>query len=651
MTDAAETLWLIVSPASAADERLAGLLPLLSELGVDAYQARARLVGRGPALLTKGGAAQLQKIAVPLRHYHFEHWIVPPPRPRFSPMRLLAVEASHGLLIFSGQDAPLTFPRGARVLAVLADLSGALVHKNLQRLLAQNAYLGSAAPLREDELQQTILTGSPVLDLYRLSDSGEVEAAVRAFPGRFNPAGLGERASLSATGNLRALLEAARESAGAFTLNCDFGLASIPGCQPKKRGTADEDLQGNLAALGRYGWLLTSLASSGSTAQAKGAPLSAALAPAMAGGGLIGLAAVAGMAGVAGMPALDEVVLPGGGVPEPAPAPFSPPAAPVAATLPPPPAVAKESSGLLRWLSWSSAGFVLFSLPMIFNNHLAYLGFRYGVIPAFFAALFFIGGFQVLRWKRRIENTPTSRVRSLAMGVVEVHGRALRKYALVSPMTQMACVWYRLFRYRRDGRGWRLKSVVTSGSTPFLLDDGTGQVSIDPKGAMIRARTRQEGYGPRGTGLLALSSSSRADEKWVEEVIYEGTSLYVLGNAHPVKRHCSLRERTMEALRKLKGDPEAMRKYDLDGNGQICQNEWELARTDVEAQVLRESLLTQQRKGPAEAVIGKRGAAPFIIAETESEARLARGYGWTAFILFAFGLLLAVAAVVLIYQA
>ncbi len=35
--------------------------------------------------------------------------------------------------------------------------------------------------------------------------------------------------------------------------------------------------------------------------------------------------------------------------------------------------------------------------------------------------------------ERQIENTPTSRVRSVAMGMVEVKGQAIRRYALLSP--------------------------------------------------------------------------------------------------------------------------------------------------------------------------------------------------------------------------
>jgi hypothetical protein len=390
MTEA-EELWLVVAPAGTADDRLGNLLPRLSRLGVDAYQARARLVGRGPALLARGASTQLEKIAGLLRESHFEHWIVPPPRPRFSPMRLLTVELNSGSITFAGQGAVLTFPRGARVLAVLADLSGTLVHKNLQRLLAQNAYLGSAGHLREDELQQIILAASPVLDLYLLSDSGEIAGAVRAFPGRFSPAGLGERASLSSAGNLRALLEVSREVACIFTLNCDFGLASIPGCQPKS--TAGEDhRRENLAALGRYGWLLAALSQAGLAAQAA-VPPAPPLAP-------NGLAAVAGLAGAAQIPGLREVVPPGEGRPRRAPG-TDPPAAGsmagAATPLPPPPALAEEPPAVLHWLRWPSAAFVVLSLPMMLNNHLAYLGFRHGVIPAFFAALFFIGGFQVLR--------------------------------------------------------------------------------------------------------------------------------------------------------------------------------------------------------------------------------------------------------------
>lgn len=272
-------------------------------------------------------------------------------------------------------------------------------------------------------------------------------------------------------------------------------------------------------------------------------------------------------------------------------------------------------------------------------------GVRTGAIPALLSVLLLLTGFQFLAWKRRIENTPTSRVRSLAMGMVELQGRALRRYALVAPMTHVACVWYRLRRYRRDRNGWRLKNTVSSGAVPFLLDDGTGQVTVDPRRGAVRPRTRHEGFD-EGGGSVFSTSGCGPEEKWVEEVIFEGTSLYVLGFARPAPRGASLRERTAEALRRLKGDPEALRRYDADGDGRLDGAEWDAARSDTETQVLRATLASGGGAGET-AIVGKERGLPLIIAEADCPGRVARGYAIAAPLLLGGGVLLAVAAALL----
>ncbi len=597
MRDTSDTLWLIVEPAPSSEPRVEEILPHLERLGVDPFNARQRLIGRGPALLARGKRSALEKIVGLLNEHRFVNWVVHPPPSRFDPHRLSGLEISSGTIIFACAGKSIVFPRGGRVLAILADLSGEVVEKNLTRLLRQNAYRGAGqiAHFSDQELQEAILRASPVLDLYRLSQDGEVEVAVRAFPGRFDPRGLGEKATYSSAGNLRALLETVREHAGQFVLRTDFGAAALPGCQPKRERGGEADAQRhNLAALSRFGWLMADLQGTPRSVEPPvPTPSPTASLP------LVGAISAGGVASASH------------------PAPMSaPPADPL--PLPPP---RREGEELARsWLCWSSAAFVATTAFPFFIFDTAFLeyGVYTGAIPGLFSVLLLLSGFQFLRWKRLIEDTPTSRVRSLAMGVVEVHGRAVRSYALVSPMTHMACVWYRLRRYRRHRNGWKLTSTLSSGAVPFLLDDGTGRVRIDPRKAFVRGGIRQEGGG----------TLARSDEKWVEELIYEGTSLYVLGYARPAPRGPSLRERTAEALRALKRDPEAIRKYDLNGDGEICADEWEAARADVEAQVLR-AKLEEAAKGRQEdlIVIGKAGSTPFIIAGAECEARLARSYG------------------------
>jgi hypothetical protein len=217
------------------------------------------------------------------------------------------------------------------------------------------------------------------------------------------------------------------------------------------------------------------------------------------------------------------------------------------------------------------------------------------------------------------------------MGLVEVHGRAGRRYALVSPMSHMPCVWYRISKYRLEENGTRSPlGSVGSGPLPFFLDDGTGRVVVNPQGARVCAQTRNEG-SPSG-GLLFATGSTDSGEHWVEELIPEGTWLYVLGFARPRRKAtASLKERVIERLRQLKSSAEKMQRFDSDGDGRISEGEWAAARREVELELLEESLSGDRdpRLKGEKAEIGRpphRGL-PFIIAEAASELHVTGRYG------------------------
>ncbi len=167
---------------------------------------------------------------------------------------------------------------------------------------------------------------------------------------------------------------------------------------------------------------------------------------------------------------------------------------------------------------------------------------------------------------------------------------------------------------------------------PFQIDDGTGKVVVDPTGASVKAKIKHTSY-PGQSSLSFAGSGFGENEKWVEEIVYEGTSVYVLGYAQPLREEkLSLRERTMAKLRQLKLDPQAMQRYDANGDGQIDEAEWEAARSDAEQQALQEHLGEQgERKRQEEHVVianPPQKRLPFVIAETESEAHLTTKYGW-----------------------
>jgi hypothetical protein len=137
-----------------------------------------------------------------------------------------------------------------------------------------------------------------------------------------------------------------------------------------------------------------------------------------------------------------------------------------------------------------------------------------------------------------------------------------------------------------------------------------------------------------------------ADEKWVEESICEGTTLYVLGFARPLGgTFPGVQERTVAALRRLKLDPQALRRYDANGDGRLDAVEWQAARDDA-AQLAAAEQLAEGGVSPAAVVLGKspRGL-PFLIAEARCEQELVRRYGWAGALLLVLGVAATAAAV------
>jgi hypothetical protein len=88
----------------------------------------------------------------------------------------------------------------------------------------------------------------------------------------------------------------------------------------------------------------------------------------------------------------------------------------------------------------------------------------------------FFRGFGLLRRKLLIESIPSSTVRSAALGLVEVSGTATGPYSVISPLSKTECYFYRAVLPRHG-------DCQETLCVPFFLDDGTGKLLIDPRGA------------------------------------------------------------------------------------------------------------------------------------------------------------------------
>ena len=100
----------------------------------------------------------------------------------------------------------------------------------------------------------------------------------------------------------------------------------------------------------------------------------------------------------------------------------------------------------------------------------------------------FCHGFFLLQRKRLIMNTPASKIRSAAMGLVEVSGLANGPYTLTAPITGVSCYYYRTLIWQWKQRGKNSSWVKECDETlhlPFYLEDETGRLLVDPQGAAL----------------------------------------------------------------------------------------------------------------------------------------------------------------------
>jgi hypothetical protein len=180
--------------------------------------------------------------------------------------------------------------------------------------------------------------------------------------------------------------------------------------------------------------------------------------------------------------------------------------------------------------------FYKFSMKIIFMiitlNDLIFLGA--GIFMLFIA-------FSTFAAKLRIQNTPTSKIRSIAMGPVEIYGEVvpLEGSLLKSPITNHDCVYWKCVLERREKNGWRAVAQK-DGSTLFMLRDETGSVLVDPKGAKTELSEKYVHYSTFGipeqfehifqqSAFITLMSIGRT--RISEFYIAPGEKLYIYGRA------------------------------------------------------------------------------------------------------------------------
>jgi hypothetical protein len=169
------------------------------------------------------------------------------------------------------------------------------------------------------------------------------------------------------------------------------------------------------------------------------------------------------------------------------------------------------------------------------------------IAATIFGPILFVRGFLAFRRRRLIADTPPSKIRSMAMGLVEVSGTAVPRSQIEAPFSGKACAYWRVDISAHSRSGWEVIHSNTS-SQPFYLRDETGLALVFPEGADCRLT---DGVVEECNGLAlpdvyaeymrehrtvtsALFSASTL--RFREFLVEEGRALFVLGTATPKAR-------------------------------------------------------------------------------------------------------------------
>ena len=176
----------------------------------------------------------------------------------------------------------------------------------------------------------------------------------------------------------------------------------------------------------------------------------------------------------------------------------------------------------------------------------SYLGDHQNIELAFFSFAFVFAGailfqYGFLRMSEYLlaRNVPRSKIRSAAIGLVEIQGTVVPGQVLTTPYSKSECVYYRsvLQEYRMhytssSGSEYRWDTISTdSHRLPFWAKDETGQILIDPTGAEFEIPQIQSGFlGKDGEENDNQSFSTNVgDKRYDEYFLSPSENVCVLG--------------------------------------------------------------------------------------------------------------------------
>lgn len=185
----------------------------------------------------------------------------------------------------------------------------------------------------------------------------------------------------------------------------------------------------------------------------------------------------------------------------------------------------------------------------------------------------------------KITEAPTSTIAAAAQGYIELSGMASTSKPFKTPYQGIPCVWYRAWVYanrlNEDGKRETQLLEYTESDHIFQLRDDSGSCQVNPKGAEII--------------YVEKRTSFKNDHRYVEEYLPVSKPLYLLGyldTRHNFGLEEAIKRDTGTMLSAWKTNPVKMlMRFDLNRDGKVDMQEWELARAEARSEVERQHLM------------------------------------------------------------
>jgi len=258
-----------------------------------------------------------------------------------------------------------------------------------------------------------------------------------------------------------------------------------------------------------------------------------------------------------------------------------------------------------------------------------------------------VTGFLFLVRAWLVQQTPLSLIRSAAQGYVKLAGHAdlMPGPPIISPLTSNRCVWWSYKIEERDtsGRSSRWETVDHGTCDDlFLIRDSSGQCVVDPENAEVIPATETVWYGEElrpltgpAVGGFALTSKYR----YVEKLINLQEFIFALGFFHTQGGSTgamAINDEVAQLLHEWKqNQADIIRRFDTNHDGQIDQQEWEVARQAAREQILIQEQQAAQRP-PVDVLSQPKDGRRFIISTRKEKSIVRRFQLWAAACLMAF---------------